>query len=161
MALQFVQQHPNVTTGSREFHDLQLSDTECQDLAYQLIDSYAFVGQTTTVYDSKGKSSQTKPVTEGQVETIKKYLRALIDVDRSDLEAYIVGFSAVQAKQRMVYEIIDARQDLYRLYVEYKRDLVERSALSLLMSSIFLSLLCSSGCDGSPVADNDPSSADD
>jgi len=31
----------------------------------------------------------------------------------------------------MAYEIIDAQQDLYRLYVEFKRDVVERSTLCL------------------------------
>ena len=139
--LQFVQKQPAVTTDSPEFCDLCLGDEECKELAYQLIDSYPFLGQTTTVYNSKGGSSQTVPVTADQVGSIKKYLRAFIDVDRLALESYFPGFSAAQAKRSMIYEIIDKRQELYRLYVEYKRDIVERSAPFLLMSGSFLSSL--------------------
>jgi hypothetical protein len=86
ITLQFVQQHPNVTTDSSKFHDLQLCDEECKELAYHLIDSYLFLAQTTTVYNSKGGSSQTIPVTADQVRFIKKYLKAFIDIDRSSRE---------------------------------------------------------------------------
>jgi hypothetical protein len=78
--------------------------------------------QTTTVYDSKGGSSETMQVTTSQVGSIKKYLEAFIDVDRSALENHFSGFNAAEAKRSMVHEIIDKRQELYRLYVEYKRD---------------------------------------
>jgi hypothetical protein len=131
MALQLIQQHPSITTGSPEFCDLRLSDIECLDLAYQIIDSYSFLGQTATVYNSKGRSSQTKLVTEDQVWSIKKYLRAFVDVDRSALETCFENFDPAEAKLSMAYEIIDARQDLYHLYVEFKRDVVERSTLYL------------------------------
>jgi len=127
-ALQFVQQHPLITTNSPEFRNLGLRDDQCNELAYQLIESYPFIGQTTTVYNGKGGSSETMPVTASQVGSIKKYLKAFIDVDRSALENHFSGFNAAEAKRSMVHEIIDKRQELYRLYVQYKRDVVERSA---------------------------------
>lgn len=84
--LQFVQPHPTVTTNSPKFHNIGLCNEECQELAYQLVESYLFPGQTTIVYNSKGGSSQTILVTLCQVGFIKKYFRAFIDVDRSALE---------------------------------------------------------------------------
>jgi hypothetical protein len=47
------------------------------------------------------------PVTASQVEPIKKYLKAFIDVDRSALQIYFSGFNTAEAKRRMIYEIID------------------------------------------------------
>ena len=134
--LEFVQQHPTVTTNSPEFLNLGLRDEECKELAYRLIETYPFLGESVTVYNSKGGSSQTSPVTSKQAETIKKYLnlKAFIDVNRSLLGVYFTGFDAAQAKRRMVHEIIDKRQELYRLYLEYKRDVVERSAIYLSLS---------------------------
>ena len=46
----------------------------------------------------------------------------------------------------MVHEIIDKREELYRLYVEYKRDIVESSVPFPLMS-------CFSELNDSPNAD--------
>ena len=132
--LEFVQQHPTVTTNSPEFLNLGLRDEECKELAYRLIETYPFLGESVTVYNSKGGSSQTSPVTSKQAETIKKYLKAFIDVNRSLLGVYFTGFDAAQAKRRMVHEIIDKRQELYRLYLEYKRDVVERSEIYLSLS---------------------------
>ena len=126
-ALQFVQQYPLITANSTEFRNLGLRDDQCHELAHQLIEIYPFIGQTTTIYNSKGWSSETQPVTESQVGSIQKYLKAFIDVDRSALEDYFPGFKAAEAKRSMVHEIIDKRDELYRLYVEYKRDVVERS----------------------------------
>jgi hypothetical protein len=152
-ALQFVQQNPLITTNSPEFRNLVLRDDQCQELAYQLIESYPFIGQTTTVYDSKGGSSETMPITASQVGSIKKYLKAFIDVDRSALENHFQGFNAAEAKRSMVHEIIDKRQELYRLYVEYKRDVVERSAPFSLMYNAFLTSLYSSSSNSAPLAE--------
>jgi hypothetical protein len=137
-AIQFIQQHPILTTNSPEFRNLGLDDDQCHELAYQLIDSYSFLGQTITVYDSRGGSSEILPVTANQVESIKRYLKAFIDVDRSALETHIPGFNASEAKRSMVHEIVDKRHELYRLYVEYKRDVVERSAPFPLRLMLFL-----------------------
>ena len=137
-ALQFVQQLPPLATNSPEFRNLGLDDDQCHELAYQLIDSYSFFGQTITVYDSRGGSSETVPVTASQVDSIKRYLKAFIDVDRSALEIHSPGFNASEAKRRMVHEIVDKRDELYRLYVEYKRDVVERSAPFPLHLLLFL-----------------------
>jgi hypothetical protein len=43
-----------VEQHSPEFRNLGLRDDQCQELAYRLIESYRFTGQTTTVYNSKG-----------------------------------------------------------------------------------------------------------
>ena len=51
-------------------------------------------------------------------ESIKKYFRALIDVDRSAIEHHFPGFNVAQVKRSMVHEIIDWRKELYRLYVK-------------------------------------------
>ena len=59
---QFVQQHPTVATNSPEFRSLGLSDEESKQLAYQIIESYPFLGQSTKVYNSKGAPCQTIPV---------------------------------------------------------------------------------------------------
>ena len=80
-ALQFVQQHPLITTNSPEFRNLGLRDDQPHESAYQLIKSYPFIGQTTTVYNNKGGSSETMSDTASQVGSIKKYLKAFIDVD--------------------------------------------------------------------------------
>src|SRR5882762_9112364 len=93
-ALQFVQQHPLITTNSPEFRNLGLRDDQRHELAYQLIESYPFIGQTNTVYNSKGGSSETMSVTASQVGSIKKYLKAFIDVDHSALENHFPGFNA-------------------------------------------------------------------
>jgi hypothetical protein len=106
--LRFVQQHPTVTANSPEFRNRGLRDEECQELAYQLIEFYSFIEQTTPVYDSKGYLTK----------SIKKYFRALIDVDRSAIEYHFPGFNVAQAKRSMVHEIIDWREELYRLYVK-------------------------------------------
>ncbi|KZP23591.1 hypothetical protein FIBSPDRAFT_1042756 [Athelia psychrophila] len=119
--------HPLITTNSPEFCNLWIQDDQCHELAYQLIESYPFIGQTATVHNSRGGSFQTTPVIASQVESIKKYLKAFIDVDRSALEIYFSNFNAAEAKRRMVHEIIDRRQELYLLYVEYQRDVVERT----------------------------------
>ena len=78
------------------------------------------------------------PVTASQVESIKRYLKAFVDVDRSALEIHFPGFNASEAKRSMVHEIVDKRHELYRLYVEYKRDVVERSAPFPLRLMFFL-----------------------
>ena len=106
-AIQFIQQHPILTTNSPEFRNLGLDDDQCHELAYQLINSYSFLGQTITVYDSRGGSSEIMPVTANHVESIKRYLKAFIDVDRSALETHIPGFNASEAKRSMVHEIVD------------------------------------------------------
>jgi hypothetical protein len=138
-ALQFLQQHPQLTTNSPEFRNLGLGDDQCCQLAYQLIESYPFIGQTITVYNSKGVSSKTMPVNASRANYIKRYLKAFIDVDRSALEIHIPGFNAAEAKRRMIHQIIDRRQELYRVYTEYKRDVVERSAsFPLLCPTLFL-----------------------
>ena len=126
-ALQIVQQHPPLTTNSPEFRNLRLGNDQCHELTYQLIDSYLFLGQTIAVYNSKGGSSETMPVTASQVESIRRYLKAFIDVDRSALEIHFPGFNVPEVKRSMVHEIVDKRHELYRVYVEYKRDVVERS----------------------------------
>ena len=160
-ALQFVQQHPSITTNSPEFRDLGLRDDQCNELAYQLIEYYPFIGRTTTVYNSKGASSETIPVTASQVESIKKYLKAFIDIDRSALENHFSGFNVAEAKRSMVHEIIDKRQELYRLYVEYKRDVVERSAPFSLMYNVFLTSLYSSSSNNAPLTEpNDSPNTD-
>jgi len=99
--------------------------------------AYPFIGQTITVYNSRG-GSETMPVTASQVGSIKKYLKAFIDINRSALENHFSGFNAAEAKRSMVHEIVDKRHELYRLYVEYKRDVVERSAPFPLHLMLFL-----------------------
>jgi hypothetical protein len=132
MALQLLQQNASINTASPEFRNFRLSDSEYKYLAYRLIESYPFLGANIPVHNSKNQITHTKPVMQGQVEGIKKYLKAFIDVDRSALETFFQGFNAANAKRRMIYQIINERHDLYRLYVEYKRDVVERSMLCLL-----------------------------
>jgi hypothetical protein len=84
------------------------------------------------------------PVNASRANYIKRYLKAFIDVDLSALEIYMPGFNAAEAKRRMIDQIIDRRQELYRVYTEYMRDVVERSASFPLMSNAFLDTLYSS-----------------
>jgi hypothetical protein len=132
--LQLLQDRPELTANSPQFRELGLGDDQCRQLAYQLIDSYPFIGQTVTVYNSKGVASQTMPVNETRANSIKKYLKAFIDVDRTALETCFQDLDAADAKRSMVNEIIDKRKELLLVYTMYKRDVVERSASFSLMT---------------------------
>jgi hypothetical protein len=126
-ALQYLQQHPNVDTHSQEFASLALSHDQCKDLAFLLIDSVDFIGKCAKVFDQKGCGYQTSPVDADGDHKIKSYLKAFIDLDRTSLEQYFHNFDANQAQHNFLCEVIDRRSDLHHLYLEFQRDVVERS----------------------------------
>jgi hypothetical protein len=131
-ALQFVQQNPTITTNSTEFQCLGLDDIQCKNLAYQLIDAFPFVGQSITVYTNRCHTS-TAPIILNQVDRIKNYLKAFINLDRSPLERYFPQYDVAETQRTImiVREIIDKRDDLLHIYMEYKQDVIERSKLSI------------------------------
>jgi hypothetical protein len=120
-------QHPDVDTHSQDFASLALSHDQCKDLAFQLIDSVDFIGKRAMVFNQKGHGYQTSPVDADGDHKIKSYLKAFIEFDRTSLEQHFHGFDANEAQHNFVCEVINRRSDLHRLYLEFQRDVVERS----------------------------------
>jgi hypothetical protein len=126
-ALQYLQ-HPIVDTQSPELASLNLSHHQRKDVAFRLVDSFDFtVGKSVTVYVRKGRSTQTSPVDASGARKIRSYLKASVDLDRSSLEQHFDNFSANEARHSFICDIIDHRLVLLRLYLEFQRDVVERS----------------------------------
>ena len=90
--------------NSPKFRNLGLRDNQCHELAYQLIESYPFIGQTITIYNSKGGSSETVPVTASQVGSIKKYHKAFIDVDRLDRDRFSQVVRAIRTELSITHK---------------------------------------------------------
>jgi hypothetical protein len=139
LALQYVQQNPTVKTNTVQFQSLGLDDTQLKNLAYQLIETFPFVGKWIIVYTNRGPSN-TSPVEANHVAGIQKYLKAFIDVDRSPLEDYFDNYNAADAQRTFICEVIDRRNEMLTLYYDYKRDVVERSMVSIFHQKIVLKI---------------------
>jgi hypothetical protein len=135
----YLHQNPTVTTNTVEFESLRLDDTQLKNLAYQLIETFPFLGKTIVVHTNRGPSN-TSPVQGHQVAGIKRYLKAFIDVDRSPLEDYLDNYNAADAQRTFIREVIDRQDDMLTLYYDYKRDVVERSMVSVFHQKIILKI---------------------